>query len=218
MPDYQVDKTLYTENLSIKILADFGILTKKNNTISTTAVDLVTEINSIKIDVQYSQNFGQYGDLRLDFVSAYSKGEIQQGYSSINIFNKFESKYGIKVNKVGKYFQEDYLDAVIILFYKTTLNIEDEQKDYMPDYILLITKKELLKYLNDNTEKCLNDVKLNKKEHLGDSHGSAFLPINVKALNEDVTCYFGTPKDLKAKAEEIKKYLGCDIEAEKEDK
>ena len=45
-----------------------------------------------------------------------------------------------------------------------------------------------------------------------------YIPINVKALNEDVTCYFGTPKDLKAKAEEIKKYLGCDIEAEKEDK
>lgn len=209
MSDYKITKTSYTEDLSVKILKQLGISTKRNNTTTTTAVDLVTDINSVKIDVQYSQDFATWGDLRLDFVSAYSKGELGKEYSNINIFKKFESKYGLKVDKVGKYFQADYLDAVIVLFYNKKLEIEDATKDYNPDKILLITKKELLKYLDDNLEDCLKNTKLNNKEGLGDLHGSAFLPINVSKLTKDITCYFDTIVNLKTKSEEIKKYLGC---------
>lgn len=215
MPDYKPTKTSYTEDLSVKILKQLGISVKRNNTTNITAVDLVTDINNIRIDVQYSQDFATWGDLRLDFVSAYSQGLSGKEYSNIHIFKKFESKNGLKVDKVGKYFQADYLDAVIVLFYNNKLEIDDATKDYNPDKILLITKKELLKYLDNNLDKCLKDTKLNNKKGLGDLHGSAFLPINVSKLAKDTTCYFDTIVNLKSKSEEIKKYLGC--EEKKED-
>ena len=209
MPDYRVSKTSYTENLGIKILKEFGIIAIKNNTTDTTAVDLITNINSKKIDVQFSQNFAQWGDLRLDFVSAYSKGQLGIGYSDINIFKKFEEQNGLKVDKVGKYFQANYLDAVIILFYNKTLEINNTSIDYNPDKVLSITKEELLTYLNNNIDECLKNTKLNNKNGLGDLHGSAFLPIKVSKLIESVTCYFDTIENLKSKSEEIKEYLGC---------
>lgn len=62
--------TLYTENLSIKILKELGIETTKNNNFKKTDVDLISKEN-IKIDVQYSQDFEKYKDLRVDFISAY---------------------------------------------------------------------------------------------------------------------------------------------------
>ncbi|RAX54097.1 hypothetical protein CCY99_05305 [Helicobacter sp. 16-1353] len=208
MPNYRVTKTSYIENLSIKILNELGIFTKRNNTANTTAVDLVTDINSIKIDVQYSQNFAQWGDLRYDFVSAYSKGIRGKEYSSIDIFKKFESIYGLKVDKVGKYYQKDYLDAIIVLFYNQTLEIINPTKDYMPDKILLVTKDEIVRYVDNNLNELLEKTKLNNKEGLGDLHGSAFLPIKVSKLIESTNCYFDTIENLKNKSNEIKKYLG----------
>ena len=215
MPDYKPTKTSYTEDLSVKILKQLGISAKRNNTTNIIAVDLVTDINNIKIDVQYSQDFTTWGDLRLDFVSAYSNGLLGKEYSNIHIFKKFESKNGLKVDKVGKYFQADYLDAVIVLFYNNKLEIDDATKDYNPDKVLLATKEKLLKYIDENLDECIKNTKLNDKSKLGDIHGSAFIPIKVSKFNKDKNCYFGTIEELKSKSEEIKAYLGCKKETYK---
>ena len=209
MSDYKPTKTSYTENLSVKIFKQLGISAKRNNTTNTTAVDLVTDINGVKIDVQYSQDFETWGDLRFDHISAYSNGEKGKTYSEIEIFKKFESKNGFKVDKVGKHYQDDYLDAIIVLFYNKKLEIEDATKDYNPDKVLLVTKEKLLKYVDDNLEECIKNTKLNDKSKVGDIHGSAFIPIKVSKFNKDKNCYFGTIEELKSKSEEIKNYLGC---------
>ncbi|BEG57369.1 hypothetical protein NHP21005_10570 [Helicobacter sp. NHP21005] len=78
MPNYRESDALYTENLGVKILEKLGIVAIKNNTKDIHAVDLITEINHIRIDVQYSQDFKRWGDLRLDFVSAYLRWKQQK--------------------------------------------------------------------------------------------------------------------------------------------
>jgi len=210
MPDYRITKTNYTEDLSVDIFQKLNIKVVRNNQgNNTTAVDLVSE-NGIKIDVQYSQNFARYGDLRLDFVSAYShNGQIGLGYSKEELFNLFEIKYGYKVNKKGKYFQDDYLDAVIILFYDKELIIEKADIFYEPNTILIMTKKELMNYLHTFKEICLQATKLNIKTGLGDTHGSAFIPINVNHLRANINCAYGDLTYLKTISKEIKDYLSC---------
>jgi len=206
MANYHKTKTNYTENLSVKILLELGINAKRNNLLNRTAVDLIVG-SYIRMDVQYSQDFAKWGDLRLDFVSAYFKDDKSfESSLTIEIFKEFEERFGFRVVKVGKYFQDDYLDAVIILFYNNKLNISIE--DNYPDKILIITKDELINFLNNNKEKIMKDIKLNHKEDLGDKHGSAFLPVNVGYLQKESTCFFGSIDELKEKSEEIKRYLG----------
>lgn len=210
MVDYRKAQTDLAECLSVCILQDLGINAQRNNLTNITNVDILVD-NQVKIDVQYSNNFALYGDLRVDFVSAYSK-EGQQGksfYSNQHIpksfeckFKEFESNNGFKINKVGKYFQPDYLDAVIILFYDGTLNLKQN-----PDKIMIIKNDELLNYLNKNIEQCFKNLKINSKKNLGDTHGSAFLPINAKVLKSNTECFFDTIDNLKKVKSEIKAYL-----------
>lgn len=201
MPDYRETNTEYTEELSVVIFKELGINVKRNNLSNKTAVDLISDKNKIRIDVQYSQNFKLYGDFRLDYVSAYSKGEKNKSFSSIELFKEFESRWGYKVDKVGKFFQDDYLDAIIILFYNEKINKNKIDK------ILIVNKEELLNYFNNNLNTFLNQIRLNRKESLGDSHGSAFIPINVVDLINYLECPFGTLEELLNDSDKIKKYL-----------
>ncbi len=211
MPNYRKSQTDCVEKLSIKIFQDFGIYAEQNNIENITAVDLRLGKNNIKVDVQYSQDFAKWGDLRLDFVSAYSLGIKNISYSNIPMFQKFESTYGYRVDKVGKYFQDNYLDAIIILFYNNKLYIDNNTDiAYMPDNILIISKEQLISYLHDNIDECLKKLKLNNKSSLGDIHGSAFLPINVSMLVSKTQCYYGTYDELKQYTQDIKKYLKCE--------
>lgn len=164
MVDYRKAQTDLAECLSVCILQDLGINAQRNNLTNITNVDILVD-NQVKIDVQYSNNFALYGDLRVDFVSAYSKGLKGIGSSNIDIFKEFEKFYGLKVDKVGKYFQQDYLDAVMVLFY------DYKFQQNQPDKMMIIGKQELLNYLSENIEKCFKNLKLNNKKDLGDTHG-----------------------------------------------
>ena len=205
MSNYMVSNTRYSENLEIEILKKLDIVAKPNNLNNITNVDLLAGDKNIRIDVQYSQDFLKYGDLRIDFVSAYSIGCRNNFYHNHTIFQNFESFYGFKVDKVGKYFQVDYLDAVIILFYNNKL-IQDNS---MPDKILIIKRDDLLGYLNSNIPNIIKTLKLNHKEELGDKHGSAFIPINIEQLVQSASCYYGSISYLISKKSDIKKYLNC---------
>ena len=74
MANYREQLTEYTEKLAIDIFKKLGITAISNNNSNITNVDLLVGENSTKIDVQFSQDFAKCGDLRLDVVSAYSKG------------------------------------------------------------------------------------------------------------------------------------------------
>lgn len=211
--NYRQTKTSYTEDLSVFILNELGINAKRNNLKNKTAVDLILE-EKIRMDVQYSQDFKKWGDLRIDFISAY----LAKNNKNINnldsltlkkeiefLFDKFQKDYNKEIVKVGKYFQENYLDAVIILFYNEKLNINKQKEENLPDKILIINKDDLLNYIIKNINTL--DIKLNDKTGLGDKHGSAFIPVNVENLIKNTKCFYGSLKELKSKSKEIKKYL-----------
>ncbi|WP_169776576.1 hypothetical protein [Campylobacter mucosalis] len=201
MSNYMVSNTRYSENLAIEILKKLDIVAKPNNLNNITNVDLLAGDKNIRIDVQYSQDFSKYGDFRIDFVSAYSSGHKGTSFHNDTIFQNFEATNGFKVDKVGKYFQADYLDAVIILFYNNKL-IQDYN---MPDSILIINRDDLLCYLNKN----IPNIKTNHKNGLGDKHGSAFIPINIEQLTQNTLCHYGSIIDLINKKTIIRQYLGC---------
>lgn len=211
--NYRETKTNYTEELSVLILNELGINVKRNNLQNKTAVDLILE-NKIRMDVQYSQDFKKWGDLRIDFISAYLSKDNKNvsNLDSLNLkkeikslFEKFQKDYDKKVVKVGKYFQDNYLDAVIILFYNEKLDINKPKEENLPNKILIINKDNLLNYIVNNIDKL--NIKLNDKNGLGDKHGSAFIPVNVKSLVKDTKCFYGSLEELKSQSKEIKKYL-----------
>jgi hypothetical protein len=200
MPNYRSSSSSFTEELACQLLNKLDITTFRNNLIQIYDVDLKTT-NGIKIDVQYSQNLQQYGDFRLDFISAYSK-DRDKNLNLEKIFIDFENEFGFKVNKKGKIFQDEYLDALLILFYNQKFSYEKE-----PDYILIITKKQLLSYLNRYYFILKNRIKLNIKESLGDTHGSAFIPIDIKHLLKYSNCAFGNKSYILSIKQWIQFYL-----------
>ena len=68
MSNYMVSNTRYSENLAIEILKKLDIVAKPNNLNNITNVDLLAGDKNIRIDVQYSQDFLKYGDLRIDWM------------------------------------------------------------------------------------------------------------------------------------------------------
>jgi hypothetical protein len=206
--NYRETKTDFTEKLSAKILSELGLSVKRNNLQNKTAVDLIVE-NKIKMDVQYSQDFKKWGDFRVDFVSAY----LQKNYNVkdldvdlelLDLFSEFEKRFDVKIVKPGKYFQKDYVDGVIILFYNEKLNLEEKNE---PDFILIVSKKELINYLKKYKEKLIKEVKLNDKSGLGDRHGSAFLPIKVAHLVKNSRCIFTSLEQVKKNKDNILSYI-----------
>ncbi len=203
---YYDKETKFTENLACEILNNIGIKNYLNNLVSITDVDIKTE-SGLKIDVQFSKNFAKYGDYRLDIISAYSHNCVENKMNNfsydenISFTSNFEYKYNCTVNKVGKLFQKDYLDALIILFYN---GVKINKK---PDYILIIKKDDLISYLKVNKKTLFNEIKINNKIGLQDKHGSAFIPINAKSLHLNTGCFFGTVGELLIQKEEIKSYL-----------
>ena len=210
MSNYMEKPTEFAERLANTILNKWGVDSKQNNLVDKTAVDLIIN-SSVKVDVQYSQNFLKWGDLRIDFVSAYKKtNQYQKTYFSKNnkknIFNEFEEKFNFTVQKKGKYFIDNYLDSVIVLFYKNHISYKQ-----IPDYMMIINKTELLSYIENNFNKILQSggIKLNDKIYnkIDDVHGSAFIPINVNDLYSKTNCFFGDLYELAKVKEQIKNYL-----------
>ncbi len=195
----------FTENLAVKILNEWGIECKRNNVTDITAVDIITT-TGLKIDVQYSADFSAYGDFRLDIVSAFFPPSINKNRYYIynkncGILDNFCNKYGCQIVKSGKIMQSGYLDLFFILFYKNKF------AEYAPDWILLASSKDIVQYVRPRVEYLFEHIKINAKSNLDDRHGSAFIPINVKALQKSSECLFGTLRELSDNRSLIHEYL-----------
>lgn len=194
---YNDRKNDMSERLAKELFISHNIEVEKNN-INNNDVDLI--LNNIKIDVQYSENFACYGDLRVDFISAFTKTDNNTalGKHSHKIFNDFELKNNIKINKRGKHFIDNYLDFLIVFFYNQKVDINKynklnsvlKQENLMPDYTLLIKSSELVNLIYEDSDKYSNRVKINNKFNLSDEHGSAFIPVSVAELREKTGCLF----------------------------
>ena len=205
--DYQTD----SEELALKFLQECGVQCHRNNIEDKLAVDLYTEDN-IKIDVQYSNNYEKYGDFRLDIVSIYTPKNVTPNPNyrynpNKNFIYNFKEKYNCNIMKNGKFFQKDYLDYFIILFYK------QKYTNQVPDFVLLISKKDLIDYCKPRVPYLFNRIKTNNKQTgfndigLKDNYGSAFIPLNVHDLCKNTNCIFGSYNDLLTKKEQVQQYL-----------
>lgn len=205
---YESEAVKDTEQFGLNLLNNLGIKCKKNNETDKTNVDIITE-NNKKIDVQYSNNFGTYGEYRADIVSAYTPlytaGNNAYIYNkNISLIENFEKRYNCEVIKEGKIYQQDYVDYLIVFFYKHNY-IKNQTED-----ILIIKKESILKYISDNEESLFKKIiKNNKSIHfLDDKHGSAFLPIKISILQENFECFFGSLQNLYNQKDKIVKYIG----------
>ncbi|RPE83720.1 hypothetical protein EDC46_0921 [Vespertiliibacter pulmonis] len=214
--NYYNSETKITEEFACELLNKAGIKCKLNNLECITNVDIIAQ-ECFKIDVQFSKNFDVYGDCRLDIISAYQKevnknDDTQQSYiydKNLKFIDNFEKKHKVKVIKYGKLFQRDYLDALIIFFYKG----QDINKDNSNlDKIMIIRKDDIINFLENRKAELFNRVKLNDKKRngLSDVHGSAFIPVNAEYLAKATSCIFikfANKENFLLNGEKIKEYL-----------
>src|SRR5690625_1859204 len=187
-------KTNFSEKFVQDLLNALQVPAVKNNLNKETEVDLIVS-QSIQVDVQYSEDFGKYGDLRVDLVSAdkpkFNKERIPSQIQSFEqLFKAYEIKFRRQIIKRGKHFLPNYVDYIIVLFYNNTLpgyqlkqNISPlQQIDLHPDHLLIIHSSDLLDFIKKNLQYYFQQIRLNDKSGLSDRFGSAFIPIPVKHL------------------------------------
>lgn len=208
--DYETEEI---EKLAISILIHCGIECFQNNVTDHSDVDICTK-NGIKIDVQYSNDFAKFGDLRLDTISSYTPKQAVPNPKYIydhnkNIIRNFQEKYSCQVDKSGKVFQKDYVDFLLVLFYNKEYTIQNKN----PDYVLLISKNDIVNYCKPRVEFLFNHIITNNKKAgtnkvgSNDKHGSAFIPLDINDLLKNTNCIFETYDDFPKYYLQVQQYL-----------
>jgi len=194
VPDYHETKTKEGEQAGIALLRTLGLAVEANNETRITEIDYVTSQGEA-IDFQYSQDFGKWGDIRIDLISAYlnKSAELKnipmdqavkklhvlcQRGATANYLTIFDYlAQWIDIRKEGKYFESEQLKGVLYFFY-------DKEKNGKPRLIVAVSKSNILDYVAGNWEQLVatGKVKFNYKSHLKDSHGSAFLALPASFL------------------------------------
>lgn len=197
--DYQIEQT---EQIAVDALVRCGVDCFRNNIEDKLAVDICTK-QGIRIDVQFSNNFAKYGDFKLDIISIFKPKNIEPNVEyeynpNTNIIRNFEKKHNCVVHKLGKAIQPNYLDYLFVLFY----NEEYTTANPKPDFLLLISRQDLINFCKPRVERLLPRLIISNKQQevnnvgLDDEYGSAFLPLNVKDLMIYTNCIFGSYDDL----------------------
>ncbi len=181
MSNYYDEMQNATENFTKDLLCKCGINTERNNLINKTAVDLIA--NNKKTDVQFSQNFRRYGDIRIDVISAgfISKTSILD--TEYNFLNDIQRSKQIKIQKPGKYFQKGYAKYIFYLLYDDKISLDVSKKlQKLPEGLLVLNVDEILEYIEKNNANFINRVIINDKRKNGiyENHISAFLPLSLK--------------------------------------
>lgn len=161
-------------------------------------------LNGKKVDVQCSTNFERFYDCRVDFMAAFlPKNPVMDEYFEYNEelghIGNFEHKFQCQVQKPGKIFYTTSYPLFCVVFFNA-------QFAEVPNFILMIKTADLQKYIFDNYKQMLELVKFPNKEHLKDTYGSAFLPLNVVNLHKQTNCFF-SKYPFNDNIEKLKKYL-----------
>jgi hypothetical protein len=168
------------ENKTQTLLREHGLNAKLNNLENKTAVDMI--VNSKRVDIQYSQNFEKYGDIRIDLISAY-KSKLDR-FSLRNKLKKEKNIWkspDIEILKKGKFFQNDYLDSVVMWIYNKEVSLKSTNTCNL---FIVINKEKLITLLKNNPDLAYNNINLNDKIKNGDNFGSAFISLKLALLEE----------------------------------
>jgi len=118
----------------------------------------------ITVDIQESQNFDTYGDLRLDYVSAYTPN---LKYRTLHDFERAIRKGAVNVDKWGKVV-EPKADYLVVEFQRRNREL------FFPDPHRVYSLSLLHKHLS--YWRSLNSFFTNNKTQ-GEPWGSAFIPV-----------------------------------------
>ncbi len=176
------------EDRSVKMLKFLNIDARRNNLDDKKDVDLILNVAGIDYtaDVQFSQNFEKYKDVRFDLISMakseFSISEIENHLKKSTTGLLFdELKQIMNIIKVGKIYHKKRPDFLIYWFFNNEMLRPETQQ---PDYILILNTESLVNYLNDYWRYHLNEFKINKKKRNGleDDFISAFMAMPLDRL------------------------------------
>lgn len=170
-------------------------IVKKNNLISNN-IDLCIN-NSTYIDVQYSFNFEKYGDIRIDFLSAFlykndlskEKAEkIIRDSKEKNVYKLMDELFIIK--KYGKYISKEKCDGIIYFFYndeKPLINNHpdiEKIKNKKISFLCFVPQSIIKKEIEENWLNLKYNFKINdkNKNNIKENHQSAFIFLNLDKL------------------------------------
>lgn len=143
-------------------------------------------------DCQYSTDFGKWGDLRIDVISAYhSKFAYKklQNLAKEKAFNftNFKSFLNslVVVKKFGKIY--NIIDFIVYFLYKAKVNSIDDAKK--PQKIYILDSKKAVNAINDNWKEFVETscLRFNSKFDTFDNFGSAFIAISPDKLSNCLT-------------------------------
>ena len=199
MGDYKTNKTTELEDRCCCLLNSLGVIAKKNNAVKVTDTDFIC--GDKYIDFQYSCNFGDWGDIRIDIVSAYKykngnssndRQFVQKSFAKMdsNDFGNHQLadflRTQIEIDKWGKVANtgdKQYPHSLVYFIFNNPDKMINAKID-TPDYIYFVKTKMLLNYIKTNWKTLVkgNRLLLNDKRELGDLHGSAFFAIQLAEL------------------------------------
>ncbi len=117
-----------TENCVNFIFNSMHFDSKRNNLKDIKAVDLI--VNGKKVDVQFSQNFGNYGDIRIDVISAGYYGDNWE-LNQNDFLSKLEFIHKIRISKVGKYFLDGFCQRICGLNNVLRCQVVNDQRGWI---------------------------------------------------------------------------------------
>lgn len=199
MNQYYTKINDYFEDKACTLLNNYlnPVYVVKRNNLSSNDIDLRVCDNTgnmlCTIDVQYSGNFAQYGDVRIDLMSAgrfikanqqiwQTNKDIEKSKNSLEYFTGL-----FHINKYGKYFAKENKNMIGVFYYFYNDKIREKELSYFidrePDYIFFLPKRVVLKEIKDNPNLI---IKINDKKSNGidETHHSAFACLQIKNLCE----------------------------------
>lgn len=181
--NYYLEKQNATEKLVNDFFKKNNLKSKRNNLLNITDVDLIVE--GKRVDVQFSQNFKRYGDIRIDLISAATNDVNNSMHNSFSysFFEEIQDRKRWNIIKVGKYFMQGYADYVFYCIYDNQLTLK-ENVPSLPEYLLLLRVNAVVDFFDKNKDFVISNMIKNDKRanNIHEEHISAFIPISLKNI------------------------------------
>lgn len=215
MADFRDNKTNHLEQRCLSLFQAMGFAASRNNLTNILDIDyLIQAANTdLYVDFQYSADFHKYGEIRVDFISAYSCLPIYSNTLLYDLERKIAAEFAtnqnksltglqssiekcLYVTKYGKVFDMKLSSIAYYIYNKPDKEIKTET---IPDIIAVIRRTTLFEFLDRYLADLISarKLKLNDKSELGDMHGSAFIAIPLSALLAFKPCFVLYTNELK---------------------
>lgn len=179
-----------TEQRVCNLLNQAGLTTEINNNDDPKAIDL--SVLGHPVDVQFSFNFDQYGDVRFDLYSGF---DWKQGKTKKEFLTRLKQGEPIKQvvddsienKKYGKFFADNQMQGVVYFLYEGSMPDSVEEFKKKPIAHMLYIPKDIIKQeIKDNIERDSKRLIINDKQsnQLNDAFNSAFIPYSLKYLQQ----------------------------------